>query len=126
MGDEMMWLRREIAVGLGRLATLRLAGFPAADDIQYVVRSWYETLLTEPIQWDESLDQARIRHSFMMLARVCDRWPAPKTFLDHLPPRPARPSLPEPPMPKEKVAQNVGKIQELLRWFKGNRESQNG
>lgn len=41
---------------------------------------------THDREWDQARDTQRIRAAFSTLARTCDKWPAPRHFLDALPP----------------------------------------
>lgn len=73
--------------GLTMLLTLRLAGSPAADTVAATAQTW-SRVLAHGREWDETRDVKRFQTAFMVLANECDRWPAPKDFLDKLPPPP--------------------------------------
>ena len=44
--------------------------------------------VTDGREWDRERDEARMRAAFVALAGARDSWPAPKHFLDALPPVP--------------------------------------
>lgn len=121
--DDSAWIRAEISLGLARLLVLRLPGYPPEDMITQTAMVWVEAILDAPMGWDEALDRPRIRRAFTTLTRTCDRWPAPKTLLDHLPPRPELPKLPEPKMSEEVVARQCAGIQRLVKELAGRLES---
>ena len=49
-----------------------------------------------------------------MLFRICDRWPAPKLFLDNLGNRDPPKALPEPPITPEARERNRAKLREIM------------
>lgn len=51
------------------------------------MRAWLEALTTGRV-WDQERDTARIRQAFVLLAQTQRTWPAPRDFLDALPPSP--------------------------------------
>ena len=90
------WLRVEVASGLQKLLALRLPGTPPEDAIIGTAEVWLEAIDDVSIQWTEHLDRHRVQRAFKTLFRTCDRWPAPKAFLDHLGNRDPPPALPPP------------------------------
>ncbi|WP_420904437.1 hypothetical protein [Candidatus Magnetaquiglobus chichijimensis] len=119
-GRDLSWLREEIALGLSKCVLLRLPGYPAADVIEFVAEVWLEAILSAPIYWTENLDRLRIRQAFIALTRVHYQWPTPAILLDHLPPRAAVMSLPEPPMSEEQLAKNLEMIRKLRQDLESN------
>ncbi|MGQ0708737.1 MAG: hypothetical protein ACT4NV_03205 [Rhodoferax sp.] len=107
------WLRCEIASGLQKLLALRLAGTPPEDAIVGTAEVWLEALDGCGIQWVEHLDQQRVRRAFQTLFRICDRWPAPRVFLDNLGNRDPPRALPPPPVTPEVRERNLARLREL-------------
>jgi hypothetical protein len=108
------WLRFEIASGLQKLLALRLIGTPPEDAIIGTAEVWLEAVGGCGIQWVEHLDRDRVRRTFQTLFRICDRWPAPKQFLDNLGSRAPPISLPEPPITPEDRARNRARLREAV------------
>lgn len=107
------WLRSEIASGLQKLLALRLMGTPPEDAIVGTAEVWLEAMERCGIQWVEHLDRVRVRRAFQTLFRICDRWPAPKLFLDNLGNRDPPKALPEPPITPEARERNRAKLREF-------------
>lgn len=109
------WINDAIRHGLVKLLSLRLRGCPPDDVIELTARTWLETLV-DGRQWEQARDEDRFRAAFVLLARTCEAWPAPKHFLDALPPvkplraieREHRPATPE------QVAAHAEKIRAVL------------
>jgi hypothetical protein len=114
MDNDMEWLREEIAAGLATLVSARLPGFPSADTVKATARVWLNAILDAHVVFSEEVDRPRVRQAFRTLTRVCYQWPSPRTFLDHLPPRPPVQALPEPPMSEEKMARNQRMVRDLI------------
>ena len=108
------WLRFEIASGLQKLLALRLMGTPPEDAIVGTAEVWLEAMEHCGVQWVEHLDLERVRRTFQMLFRICDRWPAPKLFLDNLGNRDPPKALPEPPITPEARERNRAKLREIM------------
>ena len=108
------WLRFEIASGLQKLLALRLMGTPPEDAIVGTAEVWLEAMEHCGVQWVEHLDRERVRRTFQMLFRICDRWPAPKLFLDNLGNRDPPKALPEPPITPEARERNRAKLREIM------------
>lgn len=81
-------IHNAIIVGLIKLVTLRLRGAPPAESVTTVAEVWLETLARR--DWQPA-DVARIEGTFRRLCAEMTDWPAPRHFLDRLPPRPALP-----------------------------------
>lgn len=81
------WILHEIAQGLTRLTTLSLDRTPAMDVIHGTAMAWHEAI-TEGRQFDQQRDRERFRSAFRTLAATCTQWPAPRQFLEALPPLP--------------------------------------
>lgn len=87
------WLCRLILEGVQRMLGLRLPGSPAADMVQTTANLWIEAITNLNRVWIEERDTDRIRKAFRTLAATMDRWPAPKHFLEALPPTNENPTL---------------------------------
>jgi len=79
------WLNNAILKGFQGLLMLRLQFAPAQDTIPHTLNAWLAVLMAMPHTWDEERDAPRIRRAFLTMAADCDRWPAPKNFIDALP-----------------------------------------
>lgn len=88
-----VWYGNLIMDGLSKLILLRLEAAPGADAIVGTAATWIQALPC-PSDYSESLDALRLRKAFQLLLRNCQRWPAPRDFLDRIPPRP--PTKPAP------------------------------
>ncbi|MFZ5466613.1 MAG: hypothetical protein ACOZAI_05060 [Pseudomonadota bacterium] len=88
------WFRQSIGRGLQQLVCLSLPGQPPAETIALTKEAWINTLWTAR-RWQET-ELERLMEAFRLLARRCDRWPAPRAILDHLPPPRAVRALPKP------------------------------
>lgn len=108
------WLRFEIASGLQKLLALRLIGTPPEDAIIGTAEVWLEAIGNCGVQWVEHLDQGRVQRAFQTLFRICDRWPAPKLFLDNLGNRDPPKALPEPPITPEARERNRARLREIM------------
>lgn len=108
------WLRFEIASGLQKLLALRLMGTPPEDAIVGTAEVWLEAMEHCGVQWVEHLDRERVRRAFQTLFRICDRWPAPKLFLDNLGNRDPPKALPTPPITPEARERNRARLREIM------------
>jgi len=120
------WFRAVIATGLQKLLALRLAGTPPEDAIVGTAAVWLDAIWTTGLQWDEALDRSRMERAFTALARTCERWPSPKTYLDHLGGRPPQRQLPPPPLTPEQRARNSARLREMLHTLNLTPESRHG
>ena len=109
------WLEREIARGLQGLIALRLSGAPADDSVTLTLDVWLAAIESLSVNWNEQLDAERVRRAFRTLYRICDRWPAPKLFLDNLGNRDPPKALPPPPISEEQRKKNVALLRELMK-----------
>ena len=109
------WLEREIARGLQGLIALRLTGAPADDSVTLTLDVWLAAIESLSVNWNEQLDAERVRRAFRTLYRICDRWPAPKLFLDNLGNRDPPKALPPPPISEEQRKKNVALLRELMK-----------
>lgn len=82
------WFDKEIVRGIQALFILNLQFTPSADAIKATGRIWIGTLRSLPHTWQEDRDRPRIQAAFRNLAANSERWPAPKNFVDALPPLP--------------------------------------
>ena len=101
------WFRIVIATGLQKLLALRLAGTPPEDAIVGTAEVWLEAIWNNGCRWDEQLDRERLERAFLVLFRVCDRWPPPKLYLDNIGARAPPRQLPPPPVSPEVREQNL-------------------
>lgn len=108
------WLRFEIASGLQKLLALRLMGTPPEDAIVGTAEVWLEAMEHCGVQWVEHLDRERVQRAFQTLFRICDRWPAPKLFLDNLGNRDPPKALPAPPFTPEARERNRARLREIM------------
>lgn len=108
------WLRVEIASGLQKLLALRLPGTPPEDAIIGTAEVWLEALDGMHVEWSEHLDRHRVQRAFKTLFRICDRWPAPKAFLDNLGNRDPPPALPPPRLTREEIERNRARLREVM------------
>ena len=109
------WLEREIARGLQGLIALRLTGAPADDSVTLTLDVWLAAIESLSVNWNEQLDAERVRRAFRTLYRICDRWPAPKLFLDNLGNRDPPKALPPPQISEEQRKKNVALLRELMK-----------
>ncbi len=108
------WLEREIARGLQGLIALRLTGAPADDSVTLTLDVWLAAIESQAVTWNEQLDAERVRRAFRTLYRLCDRWPAPKLFLDNLGNRDPPKALPAPPIPQDARERNRARLREIM------------
>ena len=78
---------------------------------------WLEAIWNNGCQWDEHLDRERMEQAFLVLFRICDRWPPPKLYLDNPVPRAAAPTATSPVSPEVRE-QNLARIRELMKDLK--------
>lgn len=109
------WLEREIARGLQGLIALRLSGAPADDSVTLTLDVWLAAIESLSANWNEQLDAERVRRAFRTLYRICDRWPAPKLFLDNLGNRDPPKALPPPQISEEQRKKNVALLREMMK-----------
>ena len=109
------WLERERARGLQGLIALRLSGAPADDSVTLTLDVWLAAIESLSVNWNEQLDAERVRRAFRTLYRICDRWPAPKLFLDNLGNRDPPKALPPPPISEEQRKKNVALLREMMK-----------
>ncbi len=107
------WLEREVARGLQGLIALRLPGAPADDSVTLTLDIWLAALEGQTVTWSEHLDAERIRQAFRALYCTCDRWPAPKHFLDNLGNRDPPPALPAPRISEAQRQKNIARLREI-------------
>lgn len=108
------WLEREIARGLQGLLALRLIGSPAEDSIELTLDVWLAAIESLSVNWNEQLDAERVRRAFRTLYRICDRWPPPKLFMDHMGHRDQQMALPPPPCSPEERMRNRARLREMI------------
>jgi hypothetical protein len=96
-----------------RLVILGLEGRPLGRAMGEVVRMWAQIIAHRLPNADPRLDAPRIHAAFDVLEAGCERWPAPKQFLDALPARPQPQPLPPPEMDESKRAEVKAMLAEL-------------
>ena len=79
------WINDVIRQGLVKMLSLRLNGCPPDDMIELTARTWLETV-TDGREWERGRDESRMRAAFVTLAKIRETWPAPKHFLEAIPP----------------------------------------
>ena len=110
----MDWLATELLTGFQKLLCLGLERTPATDLIGGTVMAWREALTAGRV-WDADRDRDRIRRAFVTLALTRESWPAPKHFLDALPPAPKPLALVrEVRVDPEVLRQNVARLKAKL------------
>lgn len=75
--------------GLEQLFLLRLPSAPPAKALADIALVW-ERAFVARVQWSDdylSEDVERLRHAFSYVLATAERWVAPSTVLDNLPPR---------------------------------------
>lgn len=120
------WLRFEIASGLQKLLALRLIGTPPEDAIIGTAEVWLEAVGSCGVQWVEHLDRDRVQRAFQTLFRICERWPAPKQFLDNLGSRDPPKALPEPPITPEARERNRARLREVMESLAKSKQMRQG
>lgn len=114
------WLEREFARGLQGLVALRLSGAPAEDSITLTLDVWLAAVSGLARGWHEHLDAPRIRKAFATLYRTCERWPAPRHFLDCLDARSPPPELLPPAITEGQRKENLKRMQEIKQLLRKN------
>jgi hypothetical protein len=107
------WLLELVKARMERLVILGLEGRPLGRAMGEVVRMWAQIIAHRMPNADPRLDAPRIHAAFDVLESYCERWPAPKQFLDALPARPEPKKLPPPEMDEAKRAQIKAMLAEL-------------
>jgi len=109
------WFSATIADELARLYAINLEGCPAGDVFEATVTSWVEDLWAH-LQRDDiniNIDRPRLLEGFRRVRLNCKRWPAPRTFIEHLPTRaePRRPKRLTGPMTPTERARRLQRIE---------------
>lgn len=99
MNTPAAWFHNAVIDGVQLLYSLALNGGPAAEVLPLTTTGWIETLWRARGSWEQHLDAQRLQAGFISLAGACERWPAPKQLLDHLPARPELPAITYAPPP---------------------------
>lgn len=110
----MQWMKEEIERGFQQLLCLGLERQPALDILAGTVLAWM-TAITHNRVWDQHLDAPRFSEAFrtMMVSRTS--WPAPKDFLEALPPRPQMEALPAKVADPERSQRYIDELAKELR-----------
>lgn len=99
MNTPAAWFHNAVIDGVQLLYSLALNGGPAAEVLPLTTTGWIQTLWRARGTWVQHLDTPRLQAGFVSLAGACDRWPAPRHLLDHLPARPELPAITYAPPP---------------------------
>lgn len=113
-----LWMRNQIADGIGRLYRLRLKFGPGADAIQQTIDGWTEVVEMGMGLANQQLDSHRIAYAFAHLMKTSKEWPSPASLLEHLPPRKIK-ALPNPEMSDEERARGVENIRRINKIIAG-------
>jgi hypothetical protein len=76
--------------------------------------AWAEALGHNRV-WSEELDRPRFAPAFRVIAANFSQWPTPQQFVECLPPRPVQQALPHRAYDPVKAAENIARIQRMLR-----------
>lgn len=106
------WLRSAIADGLAALVALGRDGTPAADVITRTADVWHHVLAGSCNI--EAVDSRRVKEGFSGLIKAVESWPEPKAIWKHMPARPQRRELEEPPPDPEQVRAAKAKFDEMV------------
>jgi predicted deacylase len=109
------WLLELVKARMERLVILGLEGRPLGRSMGEVVRMWAQIIAHRLPNADPRLDAPRIHAAFDVLEAACERWPAPKQFLDALPARQERMKLPPPPMTAEQKQRARAMLADIVR-----------
>lgn len=99
--------------GFQKLFCLSLERTPAAEVVDGTAQAWFEAL-TFGREWDRQRDTPRIRRAFVTLAQTQRMWPAPRDFIEALPPAPAPKLIARGLGDPEVAAKALGEIGEIL------------
>lgn len=86
------WINDTIRHGLVKLLSIRLNGCPPDDMIELTARTWLEAVM-DGRDWDRQRDEPRMQAAFVTIAKTRETWPAPKHFIDAIPPVPPAPAI---------------------------------
>lgn len=111
-------IHNAVIEGLQKLVVLRLRNTPAQEAITAVAAVWIE-VLSKHQRWQEA-DLARVNAAFASLMATATDWPAPRHFLDHLPPKPKPQSIAPPPPSPEQRAQIEQMLKDLTQRYTRN------
>jgi len=113
------WLGDCVADGFSALALLALPGQPPDDMIAGTRRIWLDVLM--PLRdWNHDRDVRLVGEAFALCATHCERWPAPKRFIEFLnsvTPIPAGPRLAAPTTIPRTPEERREHLRRLLREF---------
>lgn len=82
--------------------------------VEGTVAAWVDAV-TMNRQWDECQDAPRFRKAFATLGQTRSSWPAPRDFLEALPPRAELKALPAKPSDPARAQACIDEIARLLR-----------
>jgi hypothetical protein len=75
---------------------------------------WLEAVEDQLGNAIEQVDRPRLVAGFRYLEKNCTDWPKPKDLFEHMPPRPRRESLSEPPPNEEAIARGKRYVRDIL------------
>lgn len=87
------WLNNALIDGLQLLRAVPLKFAPAPDAITATLDAWLIAVSAWNIEWEQAVDERRIRHAFSVLSGTLIDWPQPKQLREAMPPRPERIAL---------------------------------
>ena len=103
-----------MAAGLQHFLLLGLPGRPPAETITGTAHAWADAFWCLPKMWDRDLDAPRIEAAFRIAASQVECFPAPKTVIAAMPPRPPQKALLLPEMSEEKRRANLKRLAKLF------------
>lgn len=109
------WFSDQVIEGVQMLYALSLAGCPPAETVQLTAQVWIQALWGAQRCTDPALDRERLQAAFLAVARLAERWPAPRAVLDHLPARREATALAEPAISDTQRAAIVARYPHLFR-----------
>ena len=108
------WMIESMAAGLQHLLLLGLPGRPPAETIAGTAHAWADAFWSAPKAWAKDLDAPRIAAAFRVVAGQVECFPAPRTVIEAMPPRPPQEALPPPEMSEDERRANRRRLAKLL------------
>lgn len=109
------WFIKRIGIGLARLAALQLPGTPIDEKTAAAMRAVWVDTLWRLKSWDEPRDAERIGAAFDHLCVTCERFPAPASFLRHLPERTPQKRLAGPSLTEAQRRANAERVRTMIK-----------
>lgn len=108
------WVEKQMARGLQGLIALRLPGAPAEDSVTLTLDVWLAAIESSAANWQEATHAALIQQAFRTLYRTCDRWPAPRHFIEQMGNRGPPPALPRPAISESERRRNLARLEAMM------------